>query len=346
MIPELTLTGPPRERGRIHGEAVRTMMPDAIDRWLARLTETGAPTDFVTRLIGETQLLDTAQRETPELLEEVRGIAEGAEQPFDTMLAWQLIDEAWWFLDDLLGEMPPLERCSAFAINDGTDGFAGQTQDLYRHLDGFQVTLRHVDDDGLEILVPSVSGLLGFNGVNSAGLAVCITTLSQLAHSPSGLSSGFIVPALLRCHSIDEALDLLRSTPIASGNSFTLAERDRSVVVEVSATDVAVVDDGGRALHTNHPLRTAPVREYDRFASSIERLDQLEQTIRPDSTLAELTAMYATGAICQSRSYDSPVVSIGTMLFELGDEQTCHYGAGPLDEESLVTYRMRGDAHG
>ena len=157
MIPELTPTGPPRERGRIHGEAVRTMMPDAIDRWLARLDETGAPGDFVGRLVGETQLLDTAERETPDLVEEVCGIAEGADQPFETMLAWQFIDEAWWYLD-------------------------------------------------------------------------------------------------------------------------------------------------------------------------------------------ELTAMYASGAICQSRSLDSPVISVGTMLFELGDEQACHYSPGPLDEESLSTYRIRGNA--
>lgn len=341
MIPEITLTGSPRERGRTHGEAVGALMPDAIDRWLARLAETGAPGDFVERLIGETQLLKSAERETPDLVEEVRGIAEGANQPFETMLAWQFIDEAWWYLDELLGEMPPLERCSAFAINHRGNGLAGQTQDLYRHLDGFQVMLRHVDDE-LEILIPSVSGLLGFNGVNSAGLAVCITTLSQLAHSSSGLSSGFIVPVLLRCRSIDEALDLLRNTPIASGNSFTLAQRDRSVVVEVSATEITVVDDGGRALHTNHPLRQKPVHVYDRFESSLERLGQLERTVRPDSTLDQMTAMYASGAICQSRSDDSPVVSLGTMLFELGDDQVCHYGPGPLDEEPLITYRMRG----
>lgn len=340
MIPELTLTGPPRERGRNHGEAIRTMMPDAIDRWLARLDEIGAPGDFIERLIADTGLLAAAEHQTPDLLDEVRGIAEGAAQPFETMLAWQFIDEAWWYLDELVGELPPLERCSAFAINQGGRGLAGQTQDLYRHLDGFQVMLRHVDDNGLEILMPSVSGLLGLNGVNSAGLAVCITTLSQLAHSPSGLSSGFIMPALLRCRSIDAALDLLRNTPIASGNSFTLADRDRSVVVEVSANDVTVADDGARVLRTNHPLCQAPVREYERFASSLERLDQLERTVRPDSTLDELTAMYATGAVCQSRTHDSPVISIGTMLFELGDDQTCHYGAGPLDEDALVTYRM------
>jgi len=34
------------------------------------------------------------------------------------------------------------------------------------------------------------------------------------------------------------------------------------------------------------------------------------------------------------------------MLFELGVEQVCHYAPGPLDEESLVTYRMRGDDDG
>lgn len=340
MIPELTLTGSPRERGHAHGEAVREMMPVAIDRWLDRLTETGAPSDFITRLVGETELLTTAERETPDLVDEVRGIAEGSGQPFEVIFAWQLIDEAWWYLDDVLDHATPLERCSAFATNHNGRGLCGQTQDLYRHLDGLQVMLRSVDDDGLEILAPSIAGLLAFNGVNSAGLAVCITTLSQLAHSTTGVSSGFLVPSLLRCRSIDEALQMLQTTPIASGNSFTLAERGRSVVVEVSATEQVTVHDGDRALHTNHPLGATSVQEYARFESSAERLEQLGRTVRPDSTFEEIAAMYTTGAICQSRSADRDVISVGTMLFELDDEQICHYAAGPLDEEPLIAYRM------
>ena len=88
--------------------------------------------------------------------------------------------------------------------------------------------LRYLDPSGLEVLVPSLAGLLALNGVNSAGLAVGITTLSQLPHSTSGVASGLLVPMLLRCATTDEALALLDRVPIASGNSFVIGSRDRS----------------------------------------------------------------------------------------------------------------------
>jgi hypothetical protein len=344
MIPELTLTGSPLERGRTHGEGAHDLIAAAIDRWFEHLSESTEPGPFITRLVGDTGFLDAAERHAPELVDEVRGIAEGAGQPFETMFAWQMIDECWWYLDELLGNLVPAEHCSALAINHDCRGIVAQTQDLDDHFDGAQVMLRHVDLDGLEILSPSLAGLLALNAVNSAGLAVCITTLSPLPHSTDGLSSGFVVPLLTRCRSVDEALELLGRLPIASGNTYTLGTRVRSVVVEASADAVVIDQDGERAIHTNHPFTQVPAWQYDRIPNSEARFAQLAATVQPDSSLDDLVAMYSTGAICRSRGAGNNHISVGTMLFELGDEQVCHYAPGPLDEDSLATYRMQGDA--
>ena len=339
-IPEITLEGSPRERGRAHGEAFRDLIEETIDRWFEVLSEHTDPEGFVAEMLYATGLREAAEAHTPELFDEVRGISEGAAQSLEAVFAWQLIDECWWYLDELRGELQPHEACSAMAVNDGTRGIVAQTQDLYRHHDGSQVMLRYLDGDGLEILVPSAAGLLAYNGVNSAGLAICITTLSQLAHQGDGVASGFVMPRLLRCRSVDEALDWLRTTPLASGNSWTLGSSDRSVVVEVSATDVAVVSDDDVAVHTNHVLVQEPVWEYLRFGNSTERLDQLEATVSPSMSVDDVAAMYATGAVCRSRDGDDEVISVGTMIFELGDTEICHYAPGPLDTDELVTYRM------
>lgn len=341
-IPELTLRGTPAERGHAHGETMRDTISTVLSAWKESVAPSMNPDEFIGRLVNDTGLLSAAETHTPDLVEEVRGIAQGADQPFETVFAWQLIDEGWWYLAELTGELKPFEKCSALTINHDGRGYVAQTQDLDRHYDNAHVMLRTLDADGLEILTPSIAGLLALNGVNSSGLAVGITTLSPLAHSPNGLSSGFVLPRLLRCRSVDEALDVLRSTPLASGNSFILGQRDRSVIVEVSADAVEIDTDGPRALHTNHPLTQAPVWDYARFASSHERFDQLSNTVRPDSTLAELVEMYGSGAICQSRVKEGHIVSVGTMLFELGDTQRCHYAPGPLDSDELVTYEMTG----
>jgi len=148
------------------------------------------------------------------------------------------------------------------------------------------------------------------------------------------------MPTLVRKRSIDDALEWLRSTPLASGNSFTLGSRDRSVVVEASAKGVTVAADGERALHTNHALAEKPVWAYQRFGNSQDRLTQLQQQVVPTATVEHVVTMYASGAVCRSRESESDVMSIGTMIFELGDTQVCHYAPGPLDTEQLTTYQM------
>lgn len=341
-IPELTLHGTPTQRGEIHGEAMREPIAKAFSAWMDAVAKSMDPDLFIPRLVHDTGFLDAAQARTPELVEEVRGIAAAANQSFETVFARQLIDEGWWYLAELTDKLTPLEKCSALAIHHDGRGAVAQTQDLDRYFDHGQVMLRIIDQDGLEILAPSIAGLLAFNGVNSAGLAVGITTLSQLPHAHDGLSSGFIVPALLRCSTVDAALDFLQNTPAASGNSFVLGQRDRSVVVEVSSRGAEVDTDGNRAIHTNHPLTQESAWDYARLTSSTERFDQLDRAVRPDSTIAELADMYGSGTICQSRAKPGNFVSVGTMVFELGDTQRCHYAPGPLDTDQLVTYDMTG----
>lgn len=345
MIPELTLSGPPRDRGQQHGEELRGLIASAISAWFEHLAPRTDPQSFVVEISERTGLRAAGGAHAPDLMAEVAGIAEGAGQDFETMFAWQLIDECWWFLDDLEVRASRAadgrERCSALAINHQGRGIVAQTQDLDRHCDGTQVMLRYLDQSGLEILVPSLAGLLALNGVNSAGLAVGITTLSQLPHSPAGVGSGLLVPMLLRCAAVDEALALLDRVPIASGNSFVIGSRDRSVAVEVSSAALAVSADGDRALHTNHALAQEPLHPHARFDHSVARLRLLDQHVRPDSTLDDLATMYATGPVCQSREGSGTKMSVGTTIFELGDEPGCHYAPGPLDTDELVTYRMR-----
>ncbi len=339
-IPELTLAGPPRERGRVHGETLRETIADGVGRWKEAVSGQVDPDRVIDEVATKTGFLATAEAHASELVEEVRGIAEGAGQSFETMLAWQLIDEVWWYVDEMIGAIDARERCTAFAISDGARGWVGQTQDLPRHLDGGQVLLRYQDEDGLEVLAPSIAGLLALNGTNSSGFAACITTLSQLPHSTDGLSSGFIVPTLMRCRSVDEGLAFLRSTPIASGNSYVFGTAGEVCGVEVSSEAVEPFGADGRFLHTNHALVLEPVHEYVRFAGSVERLAQIDEAVAADSDLDDLLAVYGQAPICRPRAAEDHAMSVGTMFFELGPEPACHFAPGPLDSDLLVTYRF------
>src|SRR6266540_2346933 len=106
--------GPGRERGRMHGEALRDRITAGLERWdadvAARLRV--APAEHVARLLAETRFPETIKRHTPALLDEVRGIAEGAGAAFERVLAYNLMDEEWWFSRSPSGR----QACSVVAV--------------------------------------------------------------------------------------------------------------------------------------------------------------------------------------------------------------------------------------
>ena len=92
VLPLLENSGAPRERGRAHGEAFRdeigTLLPAYFDYFDRTIRSHGE--ERLTRAraleISETYL-GPAEAYAADLLEEVRGIAEGANAPFQEVLA-------------------------------------------------------------------------------------------------------------------------------------------------------------------------------------------------------------------------------------------------------------------
>ena len=90
----LTLAGAPRERGRIHAEALRSRILDFVPIRKANLgrPESLSPDDYVERFLSETDFESAIRRSTPDVLEEIRGIAAGSGVPYRTVLAMRLVD--------------------------------------------------------------------------------------------------------------------------------------------------------------------------------------------------------------------------------------------------------------
>jgi isopenicillin-N N-acyltransferase-like protein len=265
--------GDGRARGRAHGEAMRPRIHEGLERWKDALGANGKkPVDrFVEDLVLRSPFLATGERRTPDLLQEIRGIAEGSALPEIDVVAYNLMDEQWWF--DPAG--PVTERgCSVIGVTgDGEiPTVVAQNMDLPRFMDGSQVILRVRSNDAPEALVLSAAGLIGLTGVNRAGVAVCVNALLMLTHSDAGLPVALMVRHLLTHPTLSEAVTTLRSTPHASGQHYAIADATSVVGFECSAGDVVQVDPDTRGVlaHTNHPLESADVD-----VSSEERLEQI-----------------------------------------------------------------------
>ena len=96
-IQPLSLEGTAYQRGLAHGETLRAKIQELVRIWQAELS-VGFEMDageVIRRLLQRTNFVDAILKWTPDLLDEVRGIADGCGLSFDTMLAFQLLDELW-----------------------------------------------------------------------------------------------------------------------------------------------------------------------------------------------------------------------------------------------------------
>lgn len=257
MIPVIDCDGDARARGRAHGEALADAIRDALGNWeAATLRNLGdnAPdsmADYVSGFLGTTGLIQTAERLTPALVEELHGIAEGAGQPFDLMAAYNLMDEQWWY-DATLKSPPP--GCSLVALAGDGCTVVAQNMDLPGFMDGSQVVLRLSGPDMPDTAVLSAAGLIGLTGANAAGLGVCVNTLLMLNHDRRGLPVAFVLRHALGARTAREAAAWLAELPHASGQHYALVDRETVLSVECSAGGSADWAGGPLLLHTNHPL--------------------------------------------------------------------------------------------
>src|SRR5262249_60351601 len=94
--------GTPHQRGEAHGQALRPLIQATLERWLASLRLAGHadPHMYLRAFLARTDYSTAMSRWMPDLLDEIRGIAAGAAVPFETLFAYNLLDEEWWFARD------------------------------------------------------------------------------------------------------------------------------------------------------------------------------------------------------------------------------------------------------
>lgn len=345
------LHGTPFERGKQHGTQLRTQIADLMGPWRRDVTaRTKLDADeFVTRFLRATRFVDAAKQHTPDLLDELRGIAEGAQQPYETMLVYQLIDEIW-----AQAGLAKQDKCSTIGVDrDGdTPGFVAQNLDVPEWMHRYPTVLRIAHADSrLRSLVVTLPGLVAANGVNNHRVAVCVNTILQLRPTPDGLPVAFVVRGLLARSSHAEALQFLQSVPHASGQAYTVGGQDTSPCFEASAGGVVPWQArSGFTWHTNHPLASVDWSPAHLRASNKRGVPPTEQPAcsRYDAIGKQLpadrrpTRDEAIAALRLSGP-SSPVCNAGTYvctLFVLGEKPELHVTPGSPVQAAFQVVRF------
>src|SRR5258708_3561281 len=154
--------------GRAHGEGARSLVRAGLARWedaVVRPSKRGIER-YVTEILSGSGFLAGTQAAAPRLIEEIRGIAEGAGVSFETLFAYNLMDEQWWFDRERLPLEPPGCSVIAAAPMSNRPGLLAQNMDLPAFMDGSQLLLRVRGGGRPEQLVLTAAGVIGLTGVN------------------------------------------------------------------------------------------------------------------------------------------------------------------------------------
>jgi hypothetical protein len=264
-LPFLRLCGPPRAQGCQHGETLRKSISDVRHRWRESLTQRFGvhPDSFIEAFLAQTRFVAAMRYWTPALLEEIEGIAEGSGRYLPETLAFQFMDEEWWFgARHYRRPSAEANHCSIIAIR-GREGQApilAQNMDLRAYLDGGQAVISTARNGGPRTMVMTICGMIGLCGANEAGVGVAVNTLWQLSSAADGLPVACVMREIVEQADLAAAAKWICQPRHASGQHYLIGDPGGFASFEASATLVSSVPwkDSPVFVHTNHPLAAAP----------------------------------------------------------------------------------------
>ena len=224
----------------------------------------------------------------PEILEEIRGLSEGQKSSSEKLQAVLFSMYA----------MPPAGHCSCFSVSSKEQLFLGRNSDF----------LTEIEEFNKNVIYDFTSDSYGFNGnttafleiedgINERGLAVGMTSVFP-KHIQPGMNSGMLLRFFLeKCSTVDEVIKWLHRIPIASAQTFTVADQ---------MGDISVIECCADSIHIRKPEEGQPyVCAVNRFHSpelekwntgemddwlSSQRYETMEKTLSREAPQMDISA--------------------------------------------------------
>jgi len=267
----------------------------------------------------------------PHLLEEMRGIAEGAGCHLYEIIAINARTE-------LMFGITHKPECTGLAVGaaasvDGHTRLA-QNWDWHPSLTGALVLWNIRREDGPDLLTLTEAGIAGKIGINAAGLAMCVNLLKSDSDSagPAVPMHVILRRILEEASTVEEACTLIERTARCTSCNHLLADRS-GAIADVEATPAGqrvLTAQNGVLTHTNHCVQPElfvhdrNAREYPETLARNERMQALVNFETVDGQgLQRMLADHATApnSIClhnhSSWAFRDQGESIASVIFDL-----------------------------
>lgn len=322
------LKGDPEERGKQYGEQVKDAVVANIEFFLEAALEQGLSLEDI--LIQGREYEEILRQETPNLVAEIKGLAETSGVSYETLLAFNLLEE------EILGGECTIMLATGAATRDGGIYFH-KNRDARRGV--AQVVIQVEPAEGYKFIAITSAGSTGISlGINEKGVSTGNNALYTWDRG-KGLGNLTINRRILeQAASAREAVELIEGWDRRSGSCYNVADTEEAAFVEATHSAVAVmwvVDDA--VAHTNHYI--IPGMEiyetiFDPNDSTYIRLERANELLQAD--WGHLTIRHLIG-ISEDR-----IGEIGNNWIDRQANGTGTISAGTFDHTKLRMWVQLG----
>jgi isopenicillin-N N-acyltransferase-like protein len=294
---DLTAAGP-RERGRQYGEAARAPIARSV-AFYAESTARKTGLSWPEILDRAPAWVPVIEGYLPDIVDELRGIAEGSGHTFEEILALNSRGELTKgnpFTDRRSED----EGCTSFAMLQQANAlgrvWAGQNWDLWDAIADTVVVLRIAQPGKPTIICHVEAGQVGRHGANSAGIALNANGLGAGFGTGLGVPGTFVRRKVLESWDMHDALDAIFSVRQSLSSNLLLTHAD-GFAIDVETTPGRhgwMYPTEGLLVHGNHFQSFVPPQieqSYKPFSvDSLYRTPRVEEGLsraRVDGTTEE-----------------------------------------------------------
>ncbi|KAL3424195.1 hypothetical protein PVAG01_03476 [Phlyctema vagabunda] len=293
------------EIGHCHGIAAKSQIHSSIENYREFFfSTTHLKWDAIQKVAQEYLPAILENPYSKHLVEEMKGIAEGAAVGFSDILALNVRSEI------ALAVAPraaPPDACSAFTLTSSEEESDSKTRWLAQNWDwkGSQLKNMILLDieypKGCHLLTITEAGIVGKIGFNQYGAGVTLNAIRASGTDRTKLPIHLLLRLVLESTSVEEALNVVKSSGGAGSSGHLLVcDEDTAVGVEVSPYGYGLLQPGDtsslatqetreRSLitHTNHWISKPPPAGFEEIPWLVDTTSRNERVHELASSLKE-----------------------------------------------------------
>lgn len=345
--PEIEVSGSPRTMGQQIGEAAGEQVRGFCQMALEHVNRVVKVSPGLAEAVARDSLTH-AQQYAPEMVEELRGVAESSGVSLQQVMLLQVRNQFTEGLD---------HACTALSLDPQATAtghaVVAQNWDNDPALDEFTIVLTRRPTGKPALLNVTQAGLISYLGCNAAGIGVCVNTLPAPSR-PVGVPHYFTLRAVYEATCLDDAVQAVKRAWRAIPANMMMATPQGPANLEITIDDVRVLRDSKALTHTNHCLHPELLAVNDRFPELIQshprkrRIDTLVINAHGPLSLEEVKSALADhdnfpGSICRHPN-DDPLHGFMTTVFSIiidTDARQMHVSRGNPCAQPYEVYQLK-----